>query len=168
MQKKWTSLGLMSGTSGDGVDASVISTNGVDEYETIENKYFEYDTKIYKDIHNLKEKIHKIDHLTTFKKEIENLERKITIFHAQIIKQLNLSDNTIIGFHGQTIYHNPKEKISRQLGNANLLNQLTKKKIVFNFRENDILNGGEGAPLTPIFHQLITKQNKIKLTSLFS
>ena len=167
MQKKWTSLGLMSGTSGDGVDASVISTNGVDEYETIENKYFEYDTKIFKDIHTLKEKIYEIDHLTTFKKEIENLERKITIFHAQIIEQLNLSDNTIIGFHGQTIYHNPKEKISRQLGNANLLNQLTKKKIVFNFRENDILNGGEGAPLTPIFHQLITKQNKIKTPVCF-
>ena len=37
----------------------------------------------------------------------------------------------------------------------NYLNQLTKKKIIFNFRKNDILNGGEGAPLTPIFHQLI-------------
>ncbi len=167
MQKKWTSLGLMSGTSGDGVDASVISTNGIDEYETIENNYFEYDTKIYKDIHILKEKIHKIEHLITYKKEIENLERQITIFHAKIIKTLNLSDNTIIGFHGQTIYHNPKEKISRQLGNANLLNQLTNKEIVFNFRENDILNGGEGAPLAPIFHQLIAKQNKIKTPVCF-
>ena len=167
MQKKWISLGLMSGTSGDGVDASIISTNGVDEYETIKNKYFEYDATIYKDIHTLKEKIHKIDHLKTYKKEIENLERQITIFHAQIIKQLNLNDNTIIGFHGQTIYHNSKEKISRQLGNANLLNQLTNKGIVFNFRENDILNGGEGAPLTPIFHQLIAKQNKIKIPVCF-
>ena len=46
---------------------------------------------------------------------------------------------------------------------ANLLNQLTKKKIIYNFRKNDILNGGEGAPLTPIFHQLIATQKKIKL-----
>ena len=60
----------------------------------------------------------------------------------------------IIGFHGQTIYHNFKEKISRQLGNGKLLGQLT-KKIVYDFRSNDILNGGQGAPLTPVFHHLI-------------
>ena len=55
-----------------------------------------------------------------------DLERKITIFHAEIIKKLNLSNDTIIGFHGQNIYHNPEEKISKQLGNGKLLNQLTK------------------------------------------
>ncbi len=167
MHKKWICLGLMSGTSGDGVDSSIIETNGVDHYVSIKDKYFEYDTDIYKDIHSLKEKIHRIEHLKTFSEEISNLERRITIFHAEIIKELNISDETIVGFHGQTIYHNSKEKISKQLGNGNLLNQLTKKNIVFNFRANDILNGGEGAPLTPIFHQLITKQNKIKLPVCF-
>ena len=167
MQKNWISVGLMSGTSGDGVDASIMRTNGVDQYEIIKDKYFEYNTDIYKDIHNLKEKIYKIDDLKTFGKEINNLERKITIFHAEIIKELNVSNDAIIGFHGQTIYHNPKEKISRQLGNGNLLNQLTNKNIVFNFRKNDILNGGQGAPLTPVFHHLIGAQNKIKTPVCF-
>ena len=167
MQKKWISLGLMSGTSGDGVDASIIRTDGIKEYESIKDKYFEYDSDIYNDIHNLKEKIQKLEHLEIFKKEISNLERKITIFHAEIIKELNLTDETVIGFHGQTIYHNPKEKISKQLGNGKLLNQLTKKDIVFNFRMNDILNGGEGAPLTPIFHHLLAFQNKIRLPVCF-
>ena len=59
------------------------------------------------------------------------------------------------------------KKISRQLGNGKLLNQLTKKKIVFNFRKNDILNGGQGAPLTPLFHHLICLQKKIKLPVCF-
>ena len=167
MQKGWISLGLMSGTSGDGVDASIIRTNGINEYELIKDKYFEYDTKIYKDIHNLKEKIYKIQHLDKYKDEINNLERNITIFHAEIIKQLNISESTIIGFHGQTIYHNPDEKISRQLGNGLLLNQLTNKKIVFNFRETDILNGGQGAPLTPVFHYLISIKNEIRLPVCF-
>ena len=45
MQKKYTSLGLMSGTSGDGVDASIIFSNGIDEFEVIKDKYFEYDSK---------------------------------------------------------------------------------------------------------------------------
>ena len=157
----------MSGTSGDGVDASIIKTNGVNEYELIKDRYFEYDLKIYKDIHNLKEKIHKIKHLEKYKYEIHNLERNITIFHAKIIKKLNISENTIIGFHGQTIYHNPAEKISRQLGNGELLNQLTNKDIIFNFRQNDILNGGQGAPLTPVFHHLISRKNQIRLPVCF-
>ncbi len=167
MQKNWVSLGLMSGTSGDGVDTSIINTNGLNQYKSIKDKYFEYDQDIYKDIHKLKEKIHKTQHLETFKNEIENLERKITIFHAKIINELNLTNETIIGFHGQTIYHNPGEKVSRQLGNGNLLNQLTHKDIVYDFRSNDILNGGQGAPLTPIFHQLICMQNKIELPVCF-
>ncbi len=167
MQKNWNSLGLMSGTSGDGVDTSTISTNGVNQYNLIKNKYFEYDSDIYKDIHNLKEKIHKIEHLKKYNKELNNLERKITIFHAKIVKELNVSDETIIGFHGQTIYHNPEEKISKQLGNGKLLNQLTKKNVVFDFRSNDILNGGQGAPLTPIFHYLISLQHSIKLPVCF-
>ena len=167
MQKKWISLGLMSGTSGDGVDASIIRTNGINQYESIKDKYFEYDIDIYRDIHNLKEKIHKIEHIEKFKNKIDNLERKITIFHSKIIKDLNISNDTLVGFHGQTLYHNPKEKISRQLGNGKLLNQLTNKDIVFNFRKNDILNGGQGAPLTPVFHYLISLQNKIKLPVCF-
>ena len=167
MQKNWISLGLMSGTSGDGVDASIIKTNGINQYESIKDKYFEYDSKIYKDIHSLKERIYKIEHLDKYENEINNLEREISIFHAEIIKELGVSGETIIGFHGQTIYHNPLEKISRQLGNGKLLNQLTNKNIVFNFRLNDILNGGQGAPLTPIFHQLISLQNKIPVPVCF-
>ena len=167
MKKNWISLGLMSGTSGDGVDASLIKTNGLDEYKIITDKYFEYDSSIYRDIHTLKEKIHKISHLEEFDSELNDLERKITIFHAEIINDLKIDDETIVGFHGQTIYHNFKEKISRQLGNGKLLSQLTKKKIIYDFRSNDILNGGQGAPLAPVFHHLIALKSNIELPVCF-
>ena len=164
MHKKYTSLGLMSGTSGDGVDASIIDSNGFDQFEVIKDKYFEYDSNIYQDIHNFKEKILNIKDLEKYSKELLNLERKITLFHAKVIDQLKLKNKDIlVGFHGQTIYHNPEEKISKQLGDEKLLHQLTKKKIIFDFRKNDIQNGGEGAPLAPIFHQLIATQKKIIL-----
>ena len=60
MQKKYTSLGLMSGTSGDGVDASIIYSNGIDRFEVVKNKYFEYDSKLYDIFHSIKEKISNI------------------------------------------------------------------------------------------------------------
>ncbi len=167
MQKNWICVGLMSGTSGDGVDASIIKTNGINRYDIIKDKYFEYKIDIYKDIHNLKEKIHKIEHLKKYKNEINDLERRITIFHAEVIKNLNITDETIIGFHGQTIFHNAKEKISKQLGNGKLLSQLTKRNVVFDFRSNDILNGGQGAPLTPIFHNLISFVKNFNLPVCF-
>ena len=85
------------------------------------------------------------------------IEKEITLFHAKIVNQMiklqPKFELDIIGFHGQTIFHNADEKISVQLGNGKLLSQLTKKKVVYNFRQNDLENGGQGAPLTPIFHQ---------------
>ncbi len=166
MGKIYTALGLMSGTSGDGVDASIISSDGIDQYSEILNKYFKYDQKIYENLHNLRDKIMKFNDLKKNENEINVLEREITLFHAKIVNEiLDLIDKKIdfIGFHGQTIYHNPSEKISKQLGDGNLLSQLTKKTVIYNFRQNDIKNGGEGAPLTPVFHRLIVKQKKIEL-----
>ena len=93
-------------------------------------------------------------------KEISKfLGKKNKIYRLDLQLGHDLNDEKfIVGFHGQTIYHNSRDKISMQLGDGKLLHQLTNKKIVFNFRKNDILNGGEGAPLTPIFHQLVVLQ----------
>ena len=168
MHKRYKSLGLMSGTSGDGVDASLIESNGVNEYELIEEKYFEYKPEIYRNFHKLKENVNKYEDISKLKTELSDLERDITIFHSKIIKEFENSHlDFLVGFHGQTIYHNPKEKISQQLGDGYLLHQLTKKKIIYNFRNNDISDGGEGAPLTPIFHQLIATQKNFKLPICF-
>ena len=164
MTEEYTSLGLMSGTSGDGVDASIIQSNGSSMYKAIKDKYYEYDSQIYQEIHNLKEKIYNPSDIKTFHKELIDLERKITLFHAKVVKEIcNDKEIDVVGFHGQTIFHNSKKKISNQLGDGKLLSQLTKKNVVYNFRQNDIKNGGEGAPLTPIFHQLLATQLKINL-----
>ena len=166
MGKIFTALGLMSGTSGDGVDASIISSDGITQYEEILNKYFEYDRKIYENLHNIKGKIIKQEDLKKNRDEINYLEKEITLFHAKVVnKVLDLINKKIdfIGFHGQTIYHSPIEKISKQIGDGNLLSQLTKKIVIYDFRQNDIKNGGEGAPLVPIFHRIIVEQKKIQL-----
>jgi len=166
MEKIYTSLGLMSGTSMDGVDASIIKSNGEDTYEVVFDQYFKYDDEIYEELVAIRNKINSSKDLEFNLVALANIERKITLFHAFVCKKI-ISDHSLnidlIGFHGQTIFHNANEKISKQLGDANLLSGLIKKKVVYKFRENDILNGGQGAPLAPLFHQLLINQNQIKL-----
>ena len=166
MEKIYTSLGLMSGTSMDGIDASIIRSNGEDKYEVVLDEYFKYDDEIYKELADARNKINSSSDLKINSILLGDIERKITLFHASICKKIirEYSHNIdLIGFHGQTIFHNANEKISKQLGDANLLSRLLKKKVIYNFRENDIINGGQGAPLAPIFHQLLANQNQIEL-----
>jgi len=166
MEKIYTSLGLMSGTSMDGIDASIIKSNGEDKYETVFDQYFKYEEEIYRELVNIRNKINSSVDLKINSKELSKIERKITLFHATVCKKIisDYSSNIdLIGFHGQTIFHNSNEKISKQLGDAYLLSSLLKKKVVYNFRENDLINGGQGAPLAPIFHQLLINQNQINL-----
>jgi len=164
MSNSYYSLGLMSGTSGDGVDASIIQSDGDSKYEVILDKYFRYSQETYKNIHNLKDKINNSKDLNNLLEEIQPVEKEITLFHAKVVNEIVKefkSNIDLIGFHGQTIFHSSKEKVSKQIGDAKLLSQLTKKTVVYNFRQNDIENGGEGAPLTPIFHKLIKKKYKL-------
>ena len=162
MNKEYTSLGLMSGTSGDGVDASIIKSDGLSKYEVILDKYYEYDQEIYQNIHLLKEKINSSKDLKNYSDDLKSLERIITMFHVKLTNEiLKKNKIDIVGFHGQTILHNSEERISRQLGDGNLLSQLTKKNIIYDFRQNDIKNGGQGAPLAPIFHKLLVKKYKL-------
>ena len=163
MTKEYTALGLMSGTSGDGVDASIIRSDGENKYEVILNKYFEYEEKIYQNFHELRNLINNHTDLHNLLKRVDELEKEITLFHSKVVNNFTQDNIDLVGFHGQTIYHNSYEKISKQLGEGNLLLQLTQKNIVYNFRLNDIKNGGEGAPLAPIFHKLIATQLKLSL-----
>jgi len=165
MSKFFFSLGLMSGTSGDGVDASIIQSDGDNEYKVILDKYFQYTQNIYNNIHTLKDKINDSKDLLNLSKNIQYLEKEVTLFHADVINdvikksKLNID---FVGFHGQTIFHNAKEKISKQLADGKLLAKLTKKTVIYDFRKNDLQNGGHGAPLTPIFHKLLRKKFKIE------
>ena len=170
MEKFYTSLGLMSGTSMDGIDASIIRSDGENEYESTFDEFFEYDQALYKDLVNLRNKINSASDIIVNYELVSEIERKITLYHAEICnKIINKSDYEVdlIGFHGQTIFHDASQKISKQLGDGSLLSSILKKDVIYNFRANDIANGGQGAPLAPIFHNLIINKNKIELPVFF-
>jgi len=168
-----TSIGLMSGTSSDGIDASIIKSDGENEVHFIGNEFLAYDEKIKIKIRSLKEKINSIIDLEKKILEITTLEREITLLHAKIVNliiekcKINKSEINLVGFHGHTIFHSFKEKKTKQIGNGRLLSELTNLNVINNFRENDINNGGQGAPLVPIFHKLLQVKLKLKMPLLF-
>jgi anhydro-N-acetylmuramic acid kinase len=170
MGKIYTALGLMSGTSGDGVDASIIKSDGNTNYEVIFDRYYKFTDEIYKEFHSIKKAQDDRNDYERFFSEYEKalffLEAKITLFHIDLVNEI-IKDSKIdidfIGFHGQTIWHDPKGGYSRQLGNGPLLSKSTRKNVIYDFRANDLKNRGQGAPLVPIFHKLLAEQNKLNL-----
>ena len=159
--KLYTAIGFMSGTSMDGVDVSLIKSDGFDQFTKILDEYYEYDNNLHLQLVDMRNLILNYEDLNKYSKELNHLERKITLFHSEIVSKILLNYKDVIdfiGFHGQTIYHNPQKKISKQLGDGNLLSQLTKISVIFDFRQKDLINGGQGAPLTPIFHNLLSRE----------
>ncbi len=168
MPKNLSALGFMSGTSGDGVDSSVIDSNGEDIINIKYNRFDPYPISLSKKIHDSKERISKMQDLLKYSLKVKELEREITDFHLDIATKINKEiDYDLIGFHGHTIYHNSDEKISKQIGLGDHLSKKTKKTVVYDFRQNDLKNGGEGAPLSPIFHLALIKslfnKNRVKI-----
>ena len=166
MNKSYYSLGLMSGTSMDGVDASIIQSDGKTKYQPILDKYFEYPKSIYKNLTKLRDKIKNSKDLKKYQKQIKSVEKEITIFHSESVSKILKKTKVkidFIGFHGQTIFHNAKEKITKQIGDGKLLSKMNRKKVVCDFRKNDLKNGGQGAPLAPIFHKVLAKNLKLFL-----
>ena len=159
--KLYTVIGLMSGTSMDGVDVSLIRSDGLDQFVNILDEYYEYDASLHDQLVDLRNVIFNINDLEKYSQKLIELEREITLFHSKIVNEVSLKykdEINFVGFHGQTIFHNPEMKISRQLGDGELMSQLIKKNVFYDFRQEDLKNNGQGAPLTPIFHNLLSKK----------
>jgi anhydro-N-acetylmuramic acid kinase len=150
-------IGLMSGTSLDGVDAAIIDTDGIRIQSIGHNFSYQYEPQ-------LREKIRTI---LNGKGDVSEIEKLLTIEHANVVKSLlkqsKLSPENIdvIGFHGQTIKHDPDNGITVQIGDGALLAKLTGINVVNDFRTNDVKNGGQGAPLVPLYHAALAKNAEL-------
>ena len=144
-------VGLMSGTSLDGVDAAVVRTDG----ERIAGFGTSLTVPYPQD---LRAALRRTLGGTAPMEEIRSVERQMTHFHADVmatlLKQAQLKPDAIavVGFHGQTILHRPEQGITWQIGDGALLAHLTGIPVVNDFRSADVRAGGQGAPLVPVFH----------------
>ena len=152
----------MSGTSMDGIDISFIKTNGLELERLNKNYFYEYNITTKKKLTDILN-----EDINYNLKRKQYLDELITNQHYLALKDLDIVKKCdLIGFHGQTIYHNLK-KISIQLGDPIKLTRMLNKDVIFDFRSNDLALGGQGAPLAPIYHRFIIENLNLKLPSVY-
>ncbi|HLZ67735.1 MAG TPA: anhydro-N-acetylmuramic acid kinase [Aliidongia sp.] len=145
-------IGLMSGTSLDGIDAAFIETDGVDQVATGPSVTRPYPA-------DFREALRGILGATEPTDRVRAVERRLTELHAEAVADLrrrhDLADIELIGFHGHTILHRPDEGRTWQIGDGALLARLAGVPVVSDFRTADVAAGGEGAPLVPVYHRAL-------------
>ena len=152
---EYIALGCMSGTSLDGIDCSLIKSDGVSYVNEISNEYIPYSDELQLKLHDVILKGYLADI-----KVISQLNQEYKDSINNFIKKNNLEID-LIAMHGQTVYHDQKTKISIQLFDKSIRFN-THSPIICNFRKNDLLNGGYGAPIMPEFHRALANQLGLK------
>lgn len=208
MNKTFTAIGTMSGTSMDGIDVALLKTNGEYQIEEIADTSLTYPgwlqtllkaaefsvrnaqgnvalaaSQFNDDLkHYLQQALQIAEQniashtqqlasdflqATALPLSLEHIIQHSTALHAQVISQLLIKANysatqvDVIGYHGQTLFHNPAAKITVQVGNGQQLANALQIKVVADFRSNDVAHGGQGAPFAPIYHQAIAVRDQL-------
>jgi anhydro-N-acetylmuramic acid kinase len=141
-------VGLMSGTSLDGVDAAWIETDGERVLATGPALTLAYDDLLRSDLRRLLDLAAGLAEDDAF---VVDVTRRLTLRHVEAVAAIGRAAE-IIGFHGQTILHAPAQRRTWQIGDAGLLARATGTRVAFDFRSADVAAGGEGAPLVPVYH----------------
>ena len=156
-------IGLMSGTSMDGIDVALIETDGA----TV-TRFGPSALHFYQDheVALLRRAMEAAPALRTRDERpgvIAEAEAMSTVLHASAVNtfltvnEIDRSTIDVVGFHGQTVLHRPKEKLTVQIGDGARLAAETTLPIVYDFRAADVAAGGQGAPLVPVYHRALAR-----------
>ncbi|WP_454700925.1 anhydro-N-acetylmuramic acid kinase [Agrobacterium burrii] len=157
-----TAIGLMSGTSMDGIDIALLRTDGESVVRHGPSGYFPYDPGLRAIWQKALVTAKSIVDRRERPGDLGEAERKLTLAHAAAVKsflhrhRLQPGDIDVIGFHGQTVLHRPDEALTVQIGDGALLAEELAIDVVYDMRANDMAHGGQGAPLIPAYHMALS------------
>jgi len=158
-----TAIGLMSGTSLDGVDVALIETDGkrVGAFGPSGYRpYTEQERGLLRDA--LAEAVN-LPRRDARPGVIGEAERAITVAHAEAVAaftaqhRISREDIDIVGFHGQTVLHRPAQRLTVQIGDAQALAKAIHVPVMHDFRAADVAAGGQGAPFVPVYHRALAQ-----------
>jgi anhydro-N-acetylmuramic acid kinase len=151
-------IGLMSGTSMDGIDAALVWTDGISAVKTGAALTVPYGKALRRRLQRV------VTDRGADKKAAAKIERDITLAHVEAVERLLAATGlaseaiNVIGFHGHTVFHNPAERITWQIGDAEMLAERTGIGVVGQMRLADVKAGGQGAPLVPLYHAALASK----------
>jgi anhydro-N-acetylmuramic acid kinase len=168
-----TAIGLMSGTSMDGIDVALVKTDGVDVVEFGPTLAVDYPADFRRRLEQGMVEAVAIKRRDERPHGLAQLEAELTDNHSAAVLQflqangLAADEIDLLGFHGQTVLHRPDDGLSVQLGDGAELARTTGIDTVYDMRAQDMIAGGQGAPLVPIFHRALAQQKKPDLPACF-
>lgn len=157
-----TAIGLMSGTSMDGIDVALLRTDGENRIHHGPFMYFPYDDALRQRWKRALVTARSIRERSERPGRLTEDERALTLCHAAAVRSfmtrhdLRPGQVDVIGFHGQTVLHRPDEALTVQIGDGPLLAKETGVDVVYDMRANDMAHGGQGAPLVPAYHAALS------------
>ena len=160
-------IGLMSGTSLDGVDAALIETDGVDVVRPLASLTIPYSPETRSLLRAALEEARGVAEGAPMPHAIRDAERHLTEAHAEAVKALlkkagmTAGEVNLVGFHGQTILHRPERRWTWQIGDGAGLARMTGIDVVNDFRSADVKAGGQGAPLVPLYHAALARNTSL-------
>ncbi|MDR3422977.1 MAG: anhydro-N-acetylmuramic acid kinase [Xanthobacteraceae bacterium] len=156
-------IGLMSGTSQDGVDVALIETDGDVITRFGPTAYRTYSKKDRALLRSATAAAANVTERTGRPRVIAEAEARVTNAHAEAVETflaangLSPGEVTVIGFHGQTLLHRPERGLTLQIGDGRALAAWLGIAVVYDFRAADVAAGGEGAPFAPLFHRALVR-----------
>ena len=156
-----TALGLMSGTSLDGIDVALIETDGEDIVRRGPSRTYVYTENQQAVLRQAIADAREINERDARPHGLAEAERQLTAWHAGAVRAfvqdtgVSLDDIDVIGFHGQTVIHRPEIRLTVQLGDGAALARRLGRPVVYDLRAADVAAGGQGAPLVPVYHRAL-------------
>lgn len=168
MGKIMRALGLMSGTSLDGIDVAYLETDGENAVNRGPSMTFPYRDEVRDHLRHAIADARSLTLRHDRPGTLPHAERELTELHAAAVsaflrkESIARSQIDVIGFHGQTVLHKPDAGMTVQLGLGEMLAELTRIPVIYDMRAADVAAGGQGAPLVPVYHRALASSLKDK------
>lgn len=172
MSKMLTALGLMSGTSLDGIDVALVRTDGENLVERGPSQVFPYDASQQGLLRQALADSTGLQSRTARPGILAEVESRLTCWHSAAVQEflaknrLSSRDIDVAGFHGQTVLHRPEQRLTVQLGDGVALAKALGIQVVYDMRAADVAAGGQGAPLVPAYHRALAKASPMAFVNI--